>query len=272
MRGFIAGAATTGPSKARAVCERTLSASPCASFPSVLAESGAITNTSAPVRCGYSSRGASRRASASKVLAATKVSASGVRMGVSSCPALTKRRASSAALYAAIPPVTPRSTRAMSALCLDPPEQGNHATRKPKPGDRSSVLSTPEGKEAMSRRTLVAAIAVIATALFVVGVAQSQGSATKLKGTVGPGFTIKLTKSGKKVTSLKAGKYSFAITDKSSIHDFTLEQEKGGKFEKHLTSVPATGSKTVTVKLEKGKWKYYCSAHESQIFGFFTVK
>jgi plastocyanin len=124
----------------------------------------------------------------------------------------------------------------------------------------------------MSRRTLVAVVAAIATALLAAGVAQSQGSATKLSGTVGPGFTIKLTKGGKKFSSLKAGKYSFAVTDKSSIHDFTLEQEKGGKFEKHLTTVPATGSKTVSVTLKKGKWKYYCSAHEGQMHGFFTVK
>ena len=123
----------------------------------------------------------------------------------------------------------------------------------------------------MSRRLLVAA-AALATALVVAGAALSQGSATKLTGTVGPGFTIKLTKGGKKFSSLKAGKYSFAVTDKSSIHDFTLEQEKGGKFDKHLTSVPATGSKTVTVTLKKGKWKYYCSAHEDLMHGFFTVK
>jgi plastocyanin len=123
----------------------------------------------------------------------------------------------------------------------------------------------------MSRRTLVA-MAAGATALLVAGAAQSQGTATKLTGTVGPGFTIKLTKGGKKFTSLNAGKYSFAITDKSSIHDFTLEQQKGGKFEKHLTTVPATGSKTVAVTLKKGKWKYYCSAHEDLMHGFFTVK
>jgi plastocyanin len=123
----------------------------------------------------------------------------------------------------------------------------------------------------MSRRSLTA-IAVSATALLVAGAAQSQGTATKLTGTVGPGFTIKLIKGGKTFSSLKAGKYSFAVTDKSSIHDFTLEQQKGGKFDKHLTSVPATGSKTVTVTLKKGKWKYYCSAHEGLMHGFFTVK
>src|ERR671931_2034133 len=117
------------------------------------------------------------------------------------------------------------------------------------------------------RLALIAAVAV-SVALVAAGLARSMGT-TKLKATTGPGFTISLTKGGKKVTSLKAGSYSFVISDKSSIHNFTIEREKGGKFEKHLTTVPFTGSKTVTVKLGKGKWKYYCSAHESQMFRFF---
>jgi len=116
-------------------------------------------------------------------------------------------------------------------------------------------------------------MAGLATALVVSGAALSQGTAIpKLKGTVGPGYTIKLTRNGAKVSSVKAGKYTFAIADKSSLHNFTLEQEKGGKFEKHLTGTAFTGSKTATLTLKRGKWKYYCSNHESQMFGFFTVK
>ena len=123
------------------------------------------------------------------------------------------------------------------------------------------------------RPKLLVALAGIATALAVAGTALSQGRATpKLVGTVGPGYTIKLTKGGTKVKSLKAGKYTFAVSDKASIHNFTLEQEKGGKFEKHLTGTGFTGRKTATVTLKRGKWKYYCSVHEDQMFGFFTVK
>lgn len=124
----------------------------------------------------------------------------------------------------------------------------------------------------MSRRLLVA-LAGIATALAVAGTALSQGqSAPKLVGTVGPGYTINLTKAGAKVTTLKAGMYKFVISDKSSLHNFTIEQEKGGKFEKHLTGTSFTGPKTVLVTLKRGKWKYYCSVHESMMFGFFTVR
>jgi plastocyanin len=123
----------------------------------------------------------------------------------------------------------------------------------------------------MSRRTpALAAAAVVALALA--GGASSRTESTpKLKGTVGPGFTIKLTRNGAKVKTLRAGSYTFVIADRSGIHNFTLEQEKGGKFERHLTTTPFTGTKTVTLKLRRGTWKYYCSVHESMMFGFFKV-
>lgn len=122
----------------------------------------------------------------------------------------------------------------------------------------------------MTRITLSSLIAgVLAAALFLVPA--SAMSTPKLVGTVGPAFTITLKQGTKKVTKLKAGKYTFVIHDKSSFHNFTLEQEKGGKFEKHLTSTQFVGTKTVTVTLKAGTWKYYCSVHESSIFGFVKV-
>jgi plastocyanin len=123
----------------------------------------------------------------------------------------------------------------------------------------------------MTRRTLVpAGVAVLA--LCAVAVASARPAVTPtLKGTVGPNFTISLKKSGKKVKTLKAGKYVFAVSDKANIHSFVLEKEKGGTFEKTLTGVAFVGSKTVTIKLTKGTWKYYCAPHESSMFGMFTV-
>ena len=93
-------------------------------------------------------------------------------------------------------------------------------------------------------------------------------STPKLTGTVGPGFTISLKQNGKVVTTLKAGSYTFVISDKASIHNFVLE---GPGVERDITSVPFTGTKTVTVKLRKGKYKYYCRPHESSMFGFVKV-
>ena len=119
-------------------------------------------------------------------------------------------------------------------------------------------------------------IALVATsvAALLVGVAASARPAAipTLRGTVGPSFTITLKKNGKRVTTLKAGKYKLVVADKASAHNFELEQESGGKFDRDVTDVSFVGTKTITVTLKKGKWKYYCEPHESTMFGFFKVK
>ena len=97
------------------------------------------------------------------------------------------------------------------------------------------------------------------------------GTTTTLKGTVGPGYSISLTMGGKKVRTLKPGTYKFVIADRSSYHDFTLEQERGGRFERHLTSIAFTGTKTVTLTLRAGQWKFYCSAHPASMSGLVSV-
>lgn len=88
-----------------------------------------------------------------------------------------------------------------------------------------------------------------------------------LTGTVGPGFTITLTHSGKKVTKLKAGTYIFKISDKSGIHNFHL---KGPGVNKS-TTVGGTGSSTWKLKLSKGTYKFVCDPHASFMKGSFTV-
>jgi plastocyanin len=127
----------------------------------------------------------------------------------------------------------------------------------------------------MRGRSLLALAVVAAVALTVVGAAFSRGSSTTtLKGVVGPGYSIKLTKGGKKVTSLKAGTYKFVIADKSSFHNFTVEREKPSKptIEKHITGTGFTGKKTLVMKLKPGSWSFYCSVHEAQMHGDFKVK
>ena len=118
------------------------------------------------------------------------------------------------------------------------------------------------------RRTALAALVAVA-ALALVPLATSSSTATPmLKGTVGPGFTISLKKGTKKVKTLKAGKYKFKISDKSSSHNFALK----GPVKKTLTSVGFMGTKTVTITLKKGKYTYYCVPHASLMKGTFTVK
>jgi plastocyanin len=123
----------------------------------------------------------------------------------------------------------------------------------------------------MIRGTLVTiAVGASALALTAAGFGRST-AAPMLRATVGPGFTISLTKSGKQVRSLKAGTYRFAIADRSQEHNFVLERQSGAKLERVLTSVPFTGTKTVTIKLTKGSWKFYCDPHASMMLGRFTV-
>ena len=118
---------------------------------------------------------------------------------------------------------------------------------------------------ALALLTLVTLVTLVALALASVAAAATP----KLNGTVGPGYTITLKKAGTKVTKLKAGKYTFVISDRASIHNFSLDGPKG--FEKTFTSVPFKGTKTVTVPLKAGKYKFYCEAHESIMFGNFSV-
>jgi plastocyanin len=110
---------------------------------------------------------------------------------------------------------------------------------------------------------------VLVTALAtLVAVAAAQAMSTpKVNGTVGPGFTITLTKGGKKVTTLKAGKYTFVIADKSSIHNFHLTGPGVNK----STSVGKTGNSTWTVTLKKGTYKYVCDPHASSMKGSFKA-
>jgi plastocyanin len=117
------------------------------------------------------------------------------------------------------------------------------------------------------KKTALALVAV-ACALAIASSAMGRASVTTLKGTVGPGFTISLKMGTKKVTSLKAGSYKFVIADKSGIHNFHVS---GPGVNKDLTSVGFVGTKTVTLKLKKGKYTYFCVPHKSLMHGSFTV-
>jgi plastocyanin len=113
---------------------------------------------------------------------------------------------------------------------------------------------------------LVALAAVVAALL--VPSAFAAKSTVALVGTDGPGFTITLTKAGKKVTSLPAGSYSIKVQDKSKIHNFHLTGPGINK----KTSVGAVSTTTWKVTLKKGTYKYVCDPHASIMKGSFTVK
>jgi len=88
-------------------------------------------------------------------------------------------------------------------------------------------------------------------------------------GKVGPGFTIVLTKGGRKVTKLKAGTtYRFVISDRATIHDFHL---RGPGTDRVFTSVGFQGTKSFTLRLKKGTYRFFCDPHASFMHGSFRV-
>jgi plastocyanin len=109
-------------------------------------------------------------------------------------------------------------------------------------------------------------MALLVAALVAVG---SASAAPKtVNGTVGPGFTISLKLGGKKVTKLKPTTYRFRVTDKSSMHNFHIF---GPGVNKVITGVGFKGTKTATIKLQKGTYRYRCDVHPDEMHGSFRV-
>jgi plastocyanin len=118
---------------------------------------------------------------------------------------------------------------------------------------------------------IVAAVALIVLALAASAVAASQATHPKLLGVVGKNdaFKITLTNNGRAVKTLKAGTYTFVIQDDSTIHNYELDGPNGKSWD--FTSVGFKGTKTITVKLAKGKYNAFCEPHASFMFQKFTV-
>jgi plastocyanin len=121
----------------------------------------------------------------------------------------------------------------------------------------------------MKRRLLAVCVVVAAAAALTATAFARHASTLTLVGTVGPGYTINLTVGGQKLVRLKAGAYKFVLHDRASSHAWSLDGPNG--FAKDLTAVPFVGTKTVTLTLKAGKYKYYCPPHEAMMFGHFTV-
>ena len=116
--------------------------------------------------------------------------------------------------------------------------------------------------------SLATALAVIFALSALIGAGSATAAPKTVNGSVGPGFTISLKLAGKKVKKLKATTYRFKISDKSSSHNFHL---RGPGYNKAITSVGFSGTKTVTIKLKKGTYHYMCDPHASFMNGSFKV-
>jgi plastocyanin len=118
-------------------------------------------------------------------------------------------------------------------------------------------------------RTRSLLLGVVAAAALTATGSGLAASAKTVNGTVGPGFTIGLTMQGKKVTKLKAGTaYRFVVNDRSSIHDFHLS---GPGFNRILTGVDFTGTKSFVLRLKKGSYRFVCDPHSGSMRGGFLV-
>ena len=111
----------------------------------------------------------------------------------------------------------------------------------------------------MTRTLTIAATALVA----VLALALPAVAATPTyKGTVGPGFSIKMA-----TKPTKAGKIKLVVSDKSDQHNFHLS----GPGVNVKTSVGQKGTKTFTVTLKKGTYKFVCDPHKSFMKGSFKV-
>jgi copper binding plastocyanin/azurin family protein len=118
----------------------------------------------------------------------------------------------------------------------------------------------------MTRIRTLTLLAALAGTLVVV--APSNAAPPTLTGTVGPGFTISLKRLGKPFKTLKAGTYSITVRDLSNIHNFHL---RGPGVNREITQIGFKGTKTVVVKLSKGKYTFVCDPHLTTMKGSFTV-
>jgi plastocyanin len=119
-----------------------------------------------------------------------------------------------------------------------------------------------KGRPSMRQLAFGAALAAIAAALAVPGLAAAATRNNTLIGTDGPGFTITMSKQ-----TVKAGTYTIVIHDKSNIHNVHLTGPGVNK----ITSVPWVGTKTWTVKLKKGIYRFVCDPHAAIMKGVLRV-
>jgi hypothetical protein len=119
------------------------------------------------------------------------------------------------------------------------------------------------------RRSAALVVILIAAAVPAAKALARHAATPVLTGTDGPGFTIDLKLNGKPVKTLKAGTYKVVIHDMASIHGYSLDGPHG--FAKDLSPVPFVGTKTITLNLKAGSYKFYCPAHEPTMFGHFTA-
>jgi plastocyanin len=108
----------------------------------------------------------------------------------------------------------------------------------------------------------------VAGALAAVAAGGAAAATPKLVASVSDPVNISRTMGAKRVTSLKAGKYTIVVKDLASDHDFHLSGPGVNK----RTSVAGRATTTWTVTLTRGTYRFMCDPHAGFMKGSFTVK
>jgi hypothetical protein len=85
-----------------------------------------------------------------------------------------------------------------------------------------------------------------------------------LKGSVSTKSKLTLTLNGRKVSSLKSGRYTVSVLDETSRSGFTIQRL--GKAPTQVTGKGFLGRHAVTVSLVAGQWFYYSPAGKKTYF------
>ena len=110
------------------------------------------------------------------------------------------------------------------------------------------------------------ALVCVTAALLLSG--NAAAATPTLKAYVNDSFKIGLTRGGKPVKTLKAGKYVIVVSDPTSSHNFALRGPGVNK----ATSVSGKATVRWTVTLRRGSYAYVCDPHKSFMKGAFTVR
>jgi hypothetical protein len=73
-----------------------------------------------------------------------------------------------------------------------------------------------------------------------------------------------LSRNGKAVTSLKAGRWTFSVDDESKASGFTVKSLRGKPVA--VTTPPFVGSHDVTLTLKQGRWFFYSGTGKKTTF------
>jgi plastocyanin len=90
-----------------------------------------------------------------------------------------------------------------------------------------------------------------------------QAKVRTIAGTVGPGFTISMTKA-----RTHSGAYAITVHDRSAAHNFHLT---GPGSVNMKTGVAFVGTRTWNVRLLAGTYRFQCDVHPTMMNGRLTV-